>query len=122
MPLTVTKGNELRNSTEPTARQRRAAEDAINGLSDYAKLWRNPGTIVCIKDNPVRIDLQNPTQSEQNLQAQIGHDSIAGVLLSHELSSDKATEEQKNEVLERVQEAFRKSMREQVFYVVGGTL
>lgn len=104
----------------PTTRQiRDDLDDAIDDL-DFADLWRGPGTIA--QAGVVRIDIQGPWTAGpgQNIQAQVGRNSIAAIRVGVTLAAAVGAANQAA-VVTAVGNALRQSMGGGVWVEVTGT-
>ncbi|MEJ2856257.1 MULTISPECIES: hypothetical protein [unclassified Saccharothrix] len=120
MPITIARGAQMRGWELP---KRRLVDDMDSALAEvlYANLWRQGKTIA--EYGKVRIDNQGPwTQGPgQNIQAQTGNDSIAGVLLANTLGNAGNPIDQ-GAVVDAVRRAMSQSVQDGYFYQVTGTV
>lgn len=120
MPITIARGEKMRNRTAPNKRQIRDMDSALE-LAQYADLWRQRTTIS--QYGVVRIDNQGPWSAGpgQNIQAQMGNTSIAGVLLANTLGNAVNPIDQAA-VVAAVRQAMDQSAQDGYFYEVTGTV
>jgi hypothetical protein len=85
------------------------AQAAIAGL-DYADIWRSRQTLVTVGD--VRLDAQPSSSTHRNLQVQIGHRTIAALLVDDRFAGAANIPPLRNYVLRQVRNGLVRSLED----------